>query len=353
MKNTIKSLLSKEVSVLERSVPLALVLLVAFAGVGAAAVLSTYGMVTGTAGVTQAVTFGDTEQARLDATYTNVVGGDTVTTTTTVENNRDEVVDVEFDTNYTTPGSSTWESQSSVTGVETAHVAVYQVDSDTDVSGQDTYGVTAEVVDPIADGDYAVHLTSGGDKTEDYATVYYSVSGLTLSDSDVLKFEAQTGSSHDAGGTVDEIYFVTDSGELYAAHTNQDDGSQSVSVDLSQLSFDGGSAPTWSNVVAVGIGYGDASLMAQSEDLDSNTGATIDVTLDNVRVGGSNIDEMGDTEFALLETGDLTALAGASYSLDANAQYSFTAVTSFAINVVPGNYQVANRLDPVGGVQPQ
>lgn len=343
MKKHAKKALAHDIEVLGKTVPTLAVAAVLLAATGAGAVLATYGTVSGTATVNQAVTLdGQSDNTQITASYDGATvsgGAEVVSSDHRVRNTADEPADVVFET------AVNGNSQSSVNGVRTSHLVSLHFDSDNS-SGDGTYDVDVNPVTGGSTGDYAVHYTSGGSATVDYATTFYT--HTDFSGDEVLKFHSETGSSHDAGGTVDEIWLVTSTGEKLVGHTNQDDGSSSVSVDLSKMTFynsDGETVtPDWTNVVLVGIGFGDASAISK----DSGSTATIDVTVDDVRVGTDSsgytqIDEMKDTESVVLQT--------PTYS-SSDSRYEFQTVTDFQINVQPKDYTVTTSVVPPSELQP-
>lgn len=225
MKHAIKSLLSKEVSVLERSVPLALIFLVAFAGVGAGALVTTFGSTSGEVTINQkAVTI---TEDQFDWPDFNAAP-ETVVSQTSVQNNNDDEevtyqlsadqsgpntedvedwattvfaigdgqtytntnldVEVSYDASsdevqFTVPAVNDYSSNNGVVfGFDTDNDGVYDFQVDTVSSGYQPDYYEYEDGDWTADTYDFNSESNGGDGTSEYEGVFFTDSGTLLED---------------------------------------------------------------------------------------------------------------------------------------------------------------------------
>ena len=331
MKEHAKKALKHDTKVLGKTVPTMILAGLFLVGGGSAAILSSFGTVTGDAVVEQSVTIDgksvtSSSGPTVEASYDPVVGGGTVASHHVVRNNFEDPIEVTFDSS---------QDEGGVTG---SNVLYLRYDND----GDGSYDVEASQVDSLSDGDYAVHLE--GDSTVDYATVYFPVSGLSSADN--LRYDAETLANHDAGGEIDEVYLREADGTKHSiTEGSVSDGK--VTVDLSKDSvYDDGSAPSsFGNIVSVGIGYGDASNAFEGSGTSKGT---VNVTVDNVEVGDSsysNIDEVSDSKRYLFRTGVYDGTMN-GYDLDTEAQYGLLSIGAFDTAIVPDTYTVSTGLTP-------
>lgn len=345
MKEATKRLLTKEVKLFERSIPVFLILIVALAGTGAAAVLASYGTVTGTATVDQSIVVdgasapdqsGPTITTGYDAD--TVVAGADVTSQHNIHNNAGQTID-------TAVGSSVVDSSdASVTsGVSTANVVYSQVKDNEDES--DGYTITAEKVNAETNGDYAVRLTSEGQATEDYVKLWYAVGSQDVTTNE-FKFDSFPGAGHDAGGMSDELFLVTSDGSVWSSHPRDPaltTSGDTVTIDLTAVSWNEGT-PDLSNAEAVGLAYGDASATYGESVADSDE-PTVNVTLDNVRVGSTVISERSDYNFRFLQSGPDTGDLGFG-DYDVDYRYGLIQSAAFDVALVPDAYTVSTDIAP-------
>ena len=348
MKEHAKKALKHDTKVLGKTVPTMLIIGLFLVGGGSAAILSSFGTVSGTADVGQALTVDSTaidgeENPSVDASYhsDDIAAGSTVTSEHRVQSNVDAVsatVETTVDDN----------GPSSVGGVDASSILYSQVRNNKE---DESYDVKVKKAAPLnSEGDYSVKVTSEDESTQDYATVWYGLPEETTLNDYTLKYDALPVDDK----ADDELYLVTEDGEKYSltmssATVDSSDDYETVELDFQSdtTTYGGKKLSEIGNVVAIGIGQGDASAPFHSDG-----GTTVDVTIDNVRLaGGSDIalSEQASYGMTFLETGQFTGTADEweeEYEYDFNREYGFTQVTGFAIDVVPNDYEVETMFKP-------
>jgi hypothetical protein len=280
MKDKLKNTLEHEVELLGRSISVLALAGLLLIGGGSAALLTSFGTVQGEATVDQSVvidgeTTTDTSGPTVETDFSDVVAGSFDSVDNPVENNLDQPIETMVDTSEV-DGED---------GVNPAHFFYIQSDNSYDGSEDfdPEYGVDVDAVSPISDDStYAAHLE--GEDTVDYATLYYAVDGLDSDDE--VKFDYEELDNHQVGQDgLDEVYLYDSEGNQYQITGSKESTDGTVTVDLSDADWyedDGPDDNDYSEIVAVGIGYGDASAAFPGED---GTETTVNITVDNVRAG--------------------------------------------------------------------
>jgi hypothetical protein len=336
MKDKLKNTLEDEVELLGRSISILAIVGLLVVGGASAALLDSFGEVTGDADVNASVVIGDQEASSVsgptvDAEFSQdeVVAGEFISTSHSLENRADEAVEVEIN------------SGNQESGVSTSNVLYFLTDPD-DVDSP-SYDVEVSTSGPLTDeSNHSVHVE--GSETKDYATLLYPVDGL--GDSDEITYRVETFGDHDVGNQgVDEIYLNTEDAQ-YAIVSGADVSNGQVTVDLDEVSYFRSAKPSeYSDVQSIGLGFGDASA-----SYEEGVNANVNVTIDNVEAGGSNIDEVTQRETILSPTGRITEefeLDGDTFDVDTTTRYGLISTTHFSPYVVPDTYTVSTSVDPI------
>ena len=336
MKNKLKNTLEHEVELLGRSISVLAIAGLLVVGGASAALLDSFGNVTGDAGVNASIVIDDQQATSVsgptvDAEFSQdeVVAGDFVSTSHSLDNRADEAIEVGLNS----------ENQE---GVSTSNVLYFQSDPD-DVEDP-SYDVEVSTSEPLTDdSNYSVHVE--GSATRDYATVLYPVSDL--SESDTITYKVETFGDHNVGNEgVDEIYLNTEDAQYAIVNGAQVDNDGQVTVDLDEVSYFGEVNPSdYSEVQSIGLGFGDASASYQE-----GVTADVDVTIDDVVAGDSHVDEVTQRETTLAPTGRITEefeSEQGAFDVDTTTRYGLISTTHFSPYVVPDTYTVSTSVNPV------
>jgi hypothetical protein len=330
MKDKLKNTLEHEVELLGRSISILAIAGLLVVGGASAALLNNFGTVTGDADVNQAITVGDSAtDGDEDPTVTSeldsrtFVAGSVATSSHPVENNRDEVVSVEF-------ADTTDESD-----IETRQVVAERWS----VDGSESYNVDVEASEQnVRSGDYSLHFTSGDTDTSDYAVVFYDAS---VSSGEELTY---WGTASGDNPVDDEVWVRESDGETYwidnsdvTTTGDSENGLQEVSVtldssvDWNKVTEDGSTEedPEFSEVTAVGIGQGSPQ---------AGENYVVDTYIDDVSVAGSSVDEQATQELPVASTG-----SGDQGVQD--IEYRYVQVTPLELTLVPDQYTVSSEVD--------
>ena len=304
MKEHAKKALKHDTKVLGKTVPTMIIIGLFLVGGGSAAILSSFGTVSGDANVDAVVEVNGEVEPDLDNQFdlSTVGGGAVASEAYNITNNANETVPISL----TTTTSISSGDLSNPDAANTTPVLYTQTND-----SESGYGVDVEVVtdqSEVESGNYDLNVTSNGQDTQDYATVWYPVS---VESEPSLTVEGTT--NGDAGSSgVDEVYVLTESGE----------GAVSTDTDLS--SFEDGSISDWNNVEAIGLGYGNA-------DSDSETGpVTVSTVIENVSIDGEVVSGSGDdiSSIPLTPTTETFDYGGQTYTVE--NRHNFKTVTDFS-----------------------
>ena len=329
MKQKAKNAFKHKVELFGKTVPTMLLIGLFLAGSGSAALLTTFGTVSGTADVDQAVTLTGSSDYDVSA-----VGGEMAQHSFYADNNANQTVNVDLGTAISGPEADS-DGSSPVEGVTVNHI----------VYSQWTYGDTPEVnfsaAEPLTDSsEYSIHFKSEG-STQDYAVAYFPVSDSFSSDSQIkYDYEAEASNPGD-----DELWVLLENGSKYYAHGATSTGGGEVTFDLSDktlrdLSQNEVDDSVADEAVAIGIGQG-------APTPDSGEYA-VDTYIDDVEVKNSdsfsNVDELGNSTVPLAPTYSDVSV---SDDMSLSTNLGVDVVSSFAINIQPASdYGLDTHVDP-------
>jgi len=335
MKEHAKNALKHDTKVLGKTVPTMIIIGLFLVGGGSAALLSSFGKVSGDADVQQAVTIdGVTASSRsgptLEAEYnaSNVVAGSFVSTDHELLNENSQPVEVSL------TGSA------SASGVNPYRFLYSQKDND----GDGNYDVSVKASEPISGGsEYAVHFEA--DSTTDYAVVQYPVS-QELTGSEEIKFDIAAEESNEAGSNgIDEVYLFSAEGTQLASITgkNADISGGTATISLDSADYWAGAPSDFAEVEVIGIGYGDASAAFEGVD---GTETTVNVTVDDVKVARQSVDEQTTGNVYLKPTGEFNGDVNGQ-AVDTNVKYGLHSVVAFSPYLVPDEYSASTSVDTI------
>ncbi len=253
MKTTLKNGLSKDVKVFEKSVPVAAIFLIVMVATGSAALLATYGTITGTAEIEQSVVVEPDEFS-----FNGVVAGSSIVDDFTIENRAEADEDVLFTTRHE--------------------------DSD---ENNVPHGIDTEYL--VLDGEGLI--SESGDNSDASAEFVYDDEAKTLAVHATTEIEDEFG---------DDGHETASAGVLLD-HDAAFDGSNTVSVDyrIGDDHHETRDAPDWIAYVVTAtedVDVGDESIA------DGETVIVIDATVDG---DGTTVDfTMGEDEIVFSEDGE-------------------------------------------------
>ena len=211
MKDKAKNALKHKVEVAGKTIPTMIIIGLFLVGGGSAALLSSFGSVSGTADVDQAIVFGDSAEPDGKATIAtfdtsesedDVVAGTSYVDTVEIENNLETTQQVRFNSTqeFTTTVGDQEDSSGDVEGLRTGFLAMNgfnaTVESTTETE-DDAY------VEFIIDQESADNLPAallrvekGTDKGTAYAGIKFDVSGTTFTGDNTVSAEYRAGSEH-------------------------------------------------------------------------------------------------------------------------------------------------------------
>lgn len=355
MKTTIKKGLTKEVNVFQKSVPIAAIFLVAMVATGSAALLMTYGSVTGNANVQQSVTIdGNDHETASHYGFSNPVAGTTDISLHELENNADVAADVILNTTCSPDQAADCE------GVETD----YMVFTEDQLLEQDQeWGeATANVVTDDKTGKLAVHAqTSINDSKYDAATeagpvaagVMLGPSGTpTFDGSNTVSVDYRIGDGHhDDRQAPDWIaYIVTATSDVTVDGETINAGDKAVVIDAT-VDGDGETVDFQMGAGALVFPYGDNHPYENITSGDLMNNAEIDqvqVATGTDAVYGSGTESdlyyfdvrlNGDSLFPDYTPGD-------SLTLDAGSTADLAIKTAFNVALEPDTYSLTTTVSP-------
>mgnify|MGYP006267029631 FL=1 len=307
-------------------------------GAGSAAVLDYIGQTEGEVNVQSAITMNDGTETSAEANYgSDKVSGDLLMADAqTLENVGSSILDLSFTANESIVYSDGNVNESDPDGVDTSFLVYSQ--KERTANGYDVedsqYAVdVTPVTENVQNGEYATQISSNGE-TNDYATIWYDVEDA--SNASFIEYYADSSSDSDVPGS-DELYILTESGEVYVEASSNGQYEESVAENSSgtvieplddavfTVDEDANTQevnPDEYEIAAVGIGYGNGN--------PDDTGRRVNVTIDNVRLTASNdgdtVEQLSETEqdissLPMLPTTEETAPFG-------TIRYQYQSVTS-------------------------
>jgi hypothetical protein len=365
MKERAKKALRHDLEIAGKTVPTMLVAALFLIGGGSAALLTSFGTVSGTADVSQAVVFGQDGTEEGTTTLTDIqsssfTAGDELVDSADLDNNRDEYVDVYFqsDQEFTKEGTSNGpDSEGDVEGLQTAFLSAYEAEVLENVSGYVRHGETdghegagdstAEVTFDEESGLAAVNVdtefegdtVSGGVKFDlsELDTEYDDFSSTQLGVDYRVSQDHRDGDSNKAPDWV----IVKVDGEYYfdfTAYDSDEDGEYSSGLsggDLNLVDESGDSIPASGEVEELII----ASGTSDSED-PSGSGQDSDIYYHEVELGQHQL--MTSVPHTVDESGNP---ASVEYSVPPGTTEVFVA-SQLDINAWPGDYTVTAEAIP-------
>jgi hypothetical protein len=320
MKEHAKKALKHDFEVAGKTIPTLAVALLFLVGTGSAALLSSFGTVSGTADVDAVVEVNGQVEPDLNNQFdlSTVGGGAVASEAYNITNNANETVPISLTT--TTSLNDDGDGELSPDAANTTPVFYTQ----TNFTGED-YGVDVDVVtdqSEVEQGNYDLNVTSEG-TTFDYATVWYPTD-YDDGSAPSLNVEATQPDSDTAGTNgVDEVYVLTDSGE----------GAVSSDTDLS--SFQNGSISDWENVEAIGLGYGNAD--------NEPRPVTVSTVIEEVSIAGEVVSGNGEdiNSLPLTSTNEQTfSVEDEEFSV--NFRHNFQTVTEFSYGFYTDDSETVN-----------
>ena len=265
MKDKLKNTLEHEVELLGRSVSVLALAGLLLIGGGSAALLTSFGTVSGTADVDQAVIFGDAENTNGERStnLSNIQGetftaGDEVIDSTALVNNREEYVPVYFQSNqtFTKESEDDTHQTGNVEGFHTGFLASYEAKllenvtgyvHDGSVSGHSGDGeVSTEVEYNEDQGLPAVNVDTQYDESTISGGIKFNVSQLSVeySDSTTVSVDYSVTDQHRGGDShkAPDWVLVKADGDWYFNFNAYDgdepgDSNGEFSKDLGDMSF--------------------------------------------------------------------------------------------------------------------
>lgn len=333
MKDKLKNTLEHEVELLGRSISVLAIAGLLVVGGASAALLDSFGTVSGEADVQQAVEVPDSQSFKFNP---STAGDMTISDSFNYHSNQDEPVPVSITTEVNDVEGENevdagYERATNVDGVSVDQIVYNQWN--TSEEGYDV-SVTAEE-DQEAETGYSISFT--GQDSSDYAIAWFDASNADISSSgyNSLTYDGEAATDEDDvadNPLYDEAWVVTDSGEFYFQNQGDSTGGFDLSKSFTSLQ-ETTIKPTETEIAAIGIGQGSPQA---SPNYD------VDTTIKDVRLTGGSTPSQ---KYLEARTDGLRLVPNTYEGQDLTIRYGTATVADLALNAKPGDYGFKTAVD--------
>ncbi|KXB08350.1 hypothetical protein AKJ58_00135 [candidate division MSBL1 archaeon SCGC-AAA385D11] len=311
--------LGKEVSILGKSIPVAILILIAITGIASAGLLAHYVTVSGTADVKQSVVFSDeTTSKTFSFDGTDVTAGDTRTDIYTLETRAEKPAKVGFSTNQ--DDLSTSGNEGDVTGIDTSYYFVTTVFAKG--SGSATWK---------DDGTVDISVASDG-----------SGAGVAL-----VPVDRAISDKGDLDSLISQMS-VTGTGDIYKQlmiDLDPSDASsnwaQATPNGFFVYSSEGEFVETYSDYSNIDSSYLDKAVVVGAKgQIWRGDGASGGGTVDSITFDG-NTYELNKDDRTMLQKSELT------FPPLPKEEFDIAVVNDFAVDLEPHQYEITSNVNPL------
>jgi len=176
----LKEITSKKIEILGKTIPVTVIALLLIAGAGTAALLSYYGVISGTANVEQSVVFGDGDTTK-SFSFSPVTAGNTILDEFKLWNKAEDPVGVEFETTIEASYDGDECSGTAEDAITTEYLSVLELSSKTytDINDPSTWETTddreATLTYKLVSDCFEYELEASGlEANTEYSMIYYA-----------------------------------------------------------------------------------------------------------------------------------------------------------------------------------